>query len=199
MATPEDEHIPNPSSLDAESSAADGSAQDDTGRQAQSEDGSSFDDSEPIPEWLIQFAKAPQPEFTATDSRVEIDVPSSVFSDQERATSAIDYSPPIVEALVSSVETPSLSPFSIWENEDSIEVGSKDPSQILMNPLDELKIRMDDDPIETVAYIRLHMHDRVFREGAISSLIAYLNLEPENNLLKQVLDELHQQNSDQEI
>ncbi|MGB4596232.1 MAG: hypothetical protein WBI14_10065 [Anaerolineaceae bacterium] len=158
-------------------------------------------ETEPIPDWLLEFARKITPVIspTPTDNLPEVTPPNSVLSVQERFIASQSNNPvePVEIAQVTETQ-PLFRPKSIWEEEDAVELGTSTPFQIFVDPIDELKIMLDEDPQETVAFIRAHMHDAEFRSEATRNLRAYLTLDPHSTLLWQILEELQQTDSNQE-
>lgn len=150
-----------------------------------------------VPDWLLELVNTPSlTETPPSDEDTQaITLPTIVFSAQERSINAPiepEKIHPIPELQLTSL------PRSIWEEEDAVELGQANPNQVFSNPLDELKILLDEDPQQTAAFIRANMSDPHFREQAIINLRAYLTLDPRNDALWMVYDELQSANPQQE-
>lgn len=157
---------------------------------------------ESIPDWLLDFARTPPPETSQPqpDDTQQIILPSAIFSDQERSVDPqisddieIDEENDVVNA-----ET-FIFTGSIWDKEDAVQLGTLGQDQTFIDPVDELKILLDGDPHEAAEFIRDHLEDAGFKEHAVQSLRAYLTLDPKNDILWQIFQELQQTNPREEV
>ena len=150
-----------------------------------------------IPDWLLELVNAPSVSETPPldEDTQAITLPTIVFSAQERSINA-PFEPEKFHKLQELQHT--SYPRSIWEEEDAVELGQTDPNHVFSNPLDELKILLDEDPQQTTAFIRAHMNDQRFRQQALINLRSYLTLDPKNDALWLVYDELQQADIQQE-
>lgn len=156
---------------------------------------------EEIPDWLLDFARTPEPETVQpqSDYTQHISLPSAVFSDQERSVgSRISDDIEPADTIQANETLTHKHVESIWEKEDAVQLGPVGPHLTFVDPMDELKTLLDENPQETAKFIRAHMHDAEFRAEAAQSLRAYLTLDPKNDMLWQVFDELQHPDPNQE-
>lgn len=150
---------------------------------------------EAIPDWLLDFARTPEPKVVQLKPEYaqQTSLPEALLSVQERSfDSQYDDDYESIETDNATEPQIDVHLMSIWEDEDAIQLGPAGPNQTFSDPIDELKVRLDEDPQETVEFIRAHMQDEEFRAEAILILRAYLPLDPKNDVLKQVFEELQQ-------